>query len=226
MKIACLTQKPIQTLNLIYMLAQNDIHFDLILFFKKRKNQKFNKNDEGKHSYAALKYQCNKMSIPLYNVSNNNPARIKSFLLQKKIDYGISLVADTIINYKIIEKFKKGIFATHAGILPNFKGVDANKWAILNNYKKVGISLYKLDGGVDAGPIIKVVRQNYKGKFKKLEEINRRLYYTYKLKLFVDLFKNIKNKKTIIYKKNSTSFKQYYKMKNKLVKIVERKLSE
>ena len=71
-----------------------------------------------------------------------------------------------------------------------------------------------------------VIRQNYKKKLKKLEEISRRLYYTYKLKLFVDLFKNIKNKKTIIYKKNSTSFKQYYKMKNKLVKIVERKLSE
>ena len=126
---------------------------------------------------------------------------------------------------KIIERVRGGIFSTHAGILPNFRGVDTNKWSILSGNKFVGITLYKLDEGVDTGKIIKVIKYKYKGNFKNHTEINKDLYYNYKLYLLLDLIKNLSKGKKISYKKNKKNFSQFFKMSKKNTKIVNYKLN-
>ena len=44
----------------------------------------------------------------------------------------------------------------HAGILPYWRGYNANSWAILSDFPTIGISIHEVTAELDAGPIIKV----------------------------------------------------------------------
>jgi len=221
MKLTCLTQKPIQTLILIYLLAKYDIFFDKIFYFKKNKTQNFNKNDEGEECFHSLNYQCKILKIKLIQLTVKNQLQALKHLQKNQNNYGISLISDFILDSKIIKKFKGGIFSTHAGILPMFRGVDTNKWAILNGNRFVGITLFKLDEGVDTGKIIKVIKCNYKKKFRKISEINKYLYYKHKLYLFVDLLKKIKKGEKIKFQLQKKKYPQFYKMTRTKTNLVK-----
>ena len=222
MKIICLTQRPIQTLVLIYLLGKNNIFFDQIIYcsLNKKKNNRF--RDEGTSSWKALKHQCNLLNIPFYKISDLN----KNLLVKiKKIKtkHVISLVVDTIISKKIISHFKGRIYSSHEGILPNYRGYDCTAWSILNNEKYVGISLQKISNGIDDGKIVRVSKIKV-NKFKNLKSFYKKLYYQYKLTDFKNLIINLKNNKKINFLKKKGYGKQYFEMHKDLLNIVKEKI--
>lgn len=44
-------------------------------------------------------------------------------------------------------------YGLHASMLPDYSGGAPLVWAIINGEKQTGITLFKMDGGVDSGPI-------------------------------------------------------------------------
>lgn len=44
-------------------------------------------------------------------------------------------------------------YGLHASLLPDYSGGAPLVWAMINGEKKAGITLFKMDGGVDSGPI-------------------------------------------------------------------------
>lgn len=218
MNIICITQRPIQTLILIYLLAKKNIFFEKVIYCS-LKNKNF--RDEGAISWKALEYQCNLLKIPFYKILdiNKDLLKIKSI----KSSYVISLVVDTIISSKVIGYFNGHIYSSHGGILPKYRGVDCTSWSIINGEKYVGITLQKMSKGVDDGKIFKTSKIKVK-QCNDLKSIEKLLYYKYKLFDFVNLITQIKKKKKLKYLKVKKSEKQYFKMHKDLVKIVEKKL--
>jgi methionyl-tRNA formyltransferase len=47
-----------------------------------------------------------------------------------------------------------GAFAVHDSLLPKYRGFAPLNWAILNGERETGVSLFRLCGGVDEGPIV------------------------------------------------------------------------
>lgn len=45
-------------------------------------------------------------------------------------------------------------FGVHASLLPRYAGGAPLVWAIIEGQKKVGVTLFQLDDGVDSGPIV------------------------------------------------------------------------
>jgi methionyl-tRNA formyltransferase len=82
---------------------------------------------------------------------NNLPELTLDSMLSVKPDLGI------IINYtKIIPSrylFNFPILNIHGGLLPKWRGLNANCWAIINGEKEVGYTLQKIDSGLDTGPM-------------------------------------------------------------------------
>lgn len=134
----------------------------------------------------------------------------------------ISLLVDTIFNKNIISIFKKGIYSSHGGMLPLYRGNDCGKWALINNDKFVGISLQKINVGIDTGKIVKVSKLNVKD-FTNLDEIDQKLYYQFKLYDFVDIIQKLKQNKKIKFLKKNQKGKQYFKMHKTLVNIVKKR---
>ena len=64
----------------------------------------------------------------------------------------ISIEYESIIN---IDKFlSKELFNFHFSLLPKYRGCHTNFFQIYNGEKISGVTLHKIDNGIDTGPII------------------------------------------------------------------------
>jgi len=57
----------------------------------------------------------------------------------------------------VITKFRKGIINIHPAILPQYRGLDGGLWALYEG-GMLGVTAYKIDKGIDTGPIIRTFK--------------------------------------------------------------------
>jgi len=111
----------------------------------------------------------------------------------------LSLEFDRIINPALFKTNR--LFNIHFSLLPKYKGMFTSIIPILNNEKYTGVTLHKIDSGIDTGEIIA------QSKFEILYNDNSRDIYINYIKYGIELIKkNIKN----ILKDNFSSNKQNY----------------
>lgn len=75
-------------------------------------------------------------------------------LVPYQTELGILVAYGQIISVDILANFKLGIINLHPSLLPKYRGPSPMQYALLNNEKITGISLIKLEKGLDSGPIL------------------------------------------------------------------------
>lgn len=70
-----------------------------------------------------------------------------------KTEAAILVAFGQIIPQEILDMFPKGIINVHPSLLPKLRGSTPIETAILNGLPKTGVSLMKLTGEMDAGPV-------------------------------------------------------------------------
>ena len=105
-----------------------------------------------------------------------NPSPVESFCIKNKLDFknpinlnnseelnnfkNLSLDIVVVVSYgQIIPKFfldtaKHGFINVHASLLPKWRGAAPIQRAIMNNDKKVGVSIMKIEEKLDSGPVL------------------------------------------------------------------------
>jgi methionyl-tRNA formyltransferase len=108
--------------------------------------------------------------------------KIKSYLVSRNLDilkkninhkiYAFSYGFGIIFTKEVINKFKYGIWNFHPGLLPNYRGRHPISWALINNEKKIGISVHLINDKIDMGYLIyqNVVRRNKNDNDKDIEK--------------------------------------------------------
>jgi methionyl-tRNA formyltransferase len=98
-----------------------------------------------------IKTEALKNNIPVYQ-----PNKIRDLDLQilKDIDLIIVIAYAQIIPPSILELPKFGCINIHASLLPKYRGAACIQAAILNGDTETGLSIIKMDKGLDTGPII------------------------------------------------------------------------
>ena len=91
-------------------------------------------------------------NIMLINSLKNK--KVYNFLKSFGADIFISAGFPHIFSKKFFKLSKHGIINLHAGKLPKYRGGSPLNWQIINNEKKIGISIIKVDEGIDTGNII------------------------------------------------------------------------
>ncbi len=92
-------------------------------------------------------------------------------------DLAISIRFGQIFKSEIIGLPRFGVLNLHSGILPNYRGVMASFWAILNGEKKLGTTLhYVRDSGIDTGDIVGFFEKEIDWNCSLISNINQ-LYY-------------------------------------------------
>ena len=75
-------------------------------------------------------------------------------------DLIVSIRYGTIIQSAAIAIPRFGILNLHSGILPQYRGVMATFWAMLNSDNHIGCTLhYIIDGTIDTGPIVSIYQK-------------------------------------------------------------------
>ncbi len=75
-------------------------------------------------------------------------------ILRHKASLGILANFRLIISKNVLDLLPLGILNIHPSLLPKYRGATPGQEAILNNDKKTGISIIKLDEKMDHGPIL------------------------------------------------------------------------
>ena len=122
-------------------------------------------------NYSNLSNYAKKLNIPYYEINSIKGYRLNDFVLEVK-----QLSPDVIIAagwYYMIPKIirdipKMGVWGLHASMLPKYAGGAPLVWAIINGETETGVTLFRMDSGVDDGDII----LQKKLKIEKLDTIN------------------------------------------------------
>jgi methionyl-tRNA formyltransferase len=92
-----------------------------------------------------------KADIPIFFVSDiNSDTTLKSLL---PADLALAINFDQILHQPFLSKFRGGILNLHASCLPRDKGISPVLWAFARGDKEIWATIYKMDGGLDSGPI-------------------------------------------------------------------------
>ncbi len=99
-----------------------------------------------------VKVEAEKNNIPVFQ-----PEKIFLFLEEiKKMDPDVIVVAAyaQIVPKDMLEIPKHGCINVHGSLLPKYRGASCIQASILNGDKETGITIMKMDAGLDTGPII------------------------------------------------------------------------
>lgn len=88
-------------------------------------------------------------------------------------DIFVSVLYDKILPKEYLAHLK-GAYNFHPGILPEYRGAATFSWAIINGEKEVGVTLHKIDEGIDTGDILAIrrfpIRDTAEETFRVFEE--------------------------------------------------------
>lgn len=108
----------------------------------------------------------NQKLIDICSINNiNTSSSLDAINSIPNIDYLISVNYYSIIPKLILNKVKKISINLHMGPLPEYRGCNQFSFAIVNDAKEFGVTIHKIDSGIDTGDIL------FEKRFEIPEEI-------------------------------------------------------
>lgn len=122
-------------------------HLDLLITLHDHKAQ-------AKSGRIYLDEIAQRENVELLKIDNINDTVVIETLKAKQIDWLFIIGWSQIARAELLNTPKLGCIGMHPTLLPEGRGRAAIPWAILKGLKQTGVTMFKLDEGVDTGPII------------------------------------------------------------------------
>ncbi|WP_258306675.1 MULTISPECIES: formyltransferase family protein [Pseudidiomarina] len=97
---------------------------------------------------------CAERDIPLQKSRHVNNQDVIDAIGEYQLDWLFIIGWSQIASSQVLNAPKRGVLGMHPTLLPTGRGRAAIPWAILKGLDKTGVTLFKLDTGVDTGPIV------------------------------------------------------------------------
>ena len=95
-----------------------------------------------------------KNNLPVRNPENLNNDEEYNFIKSLSADVAVVVAYGKLIPTNILKTTKLGFINIHASLLPKWRGAAPIQRAIMNGYKKTGVSIMKIEEKLDSGPIL------------------------------------------------------------------------
>lgn len=140
-------------------------------------------------------------------IQNLKSKGLIDFIKKNKFDLIISAGFPHIFKKKFFGLTKFGIINLHAGKLPKYKGGSPLVWQMINNEKKIGLSVIKINEQIDGGKVI--CKINFKNKITDdIMKVHRKANKLFLKLTFQSINKLNLQKKLFSQPKSSSYFKQ------------------
>lgn len=93
-------------------------------------------------------------STKLKVVSNVNEIDFVDYLTSLSLDFGVVAGFPTIFKEDLLKSTRYGMINQHGGRLPTYRGGSPLNWQIVNGEQTIGISVIKMDEGIDTGHVL------------------------------------------------------------------------
>lgn len=107
----------------------------------------------GKSGRIHLDTFCEEHNIPLLKSPHINDAAVAAAIKTAEIDWLFIIGWSQIAGPAVLSTPKCGVLGMHPTLLPIGRGRAAIPWAILKSLDQTGVTMFKLDEGVDTGAI-------------------------------------------------------------------------
>lgn len=97
---------------------------------------------------------CSGHSIDLVKVDHINDADTIEAIKERSIDWLFVIGWSQIAGPEVLETPTRGVLGIHPTLLPEGRGRAPIPWAIIKGLTQTGVTLFKLDEGVDTGDIV------------------------------------------------------------------------
>ena len=210
MKIAILSSRGSSVIHAIFFLQVNDIRVDEVIIA----------GDPSE--YTLLSEYSVKNGFGLQFVDKINCVESLEYL--KRIQPEILIIMCTSVVSTDVIASSKYVLNIHAGVLPEYRGLDVRRWAILQA-GEIGVTAHLVDEGVDTGDII-VSKKVDLQQGDTIDTIMWKLYYKCRFQAMVEAVRRIESGENNFLKQSPQDGKRYFKMHDKLRALVDRKLDK
>jgi len=142
---------------MLISLLENDIEIAAIFSIPEYFSISYSEQKVRNYRFEDLSDLANEKNIPLFWVNSEPGYRIndyKKVILDLKPDVILVLGWYYMVPKNIRDIAKQGAWGIHASLLPDYAGGAPLVWAIIEGEKETGVTLFRLDDGVDDGDII------------------------------------------------------------------------
>ena len=118
---------------------------------------------------SKLVIYCEENKIPLYQPVNLDDKEALKVVKKVKADFAFIIAYGHLIKKPIIESFTHGMFNLHFSLLPQYRGASPIQSALLAGKNNTGLTIQRIDEGLDSGDITHQNKISIKNKL--VEEV-------------------------------------------------------
>jgi len=124
-------------------------------YLKLMSKKQINKSDPGKIPKTySIKQTVGAYGVEVIERSDLNSKSFISFIQKYKADLFISVASPIIFKEALIHIPKRDCINIHNAPLPRYRGMLPNFWQMYHGEKQVGITVHRIETGIDTGDII------------------------------------------------------------------------
>ncbi|TJX16167.1 methionyl-tRNA formyltransferase [Tissierella creatinini] len=103
---------------------------------------------------TPVKHRALELGLKVYQPKNINTRESMDLIKDISPDFIIVVAYGQILKKDLLETPKYGCFNVHASILPKYRGAAPINWAIIDGQEQTGVSIMKMEEGLDSGDTI------------------------------------------------------------------------
>jgi len=103
---------------------------------------------------SPVKMLAEKLKLPVLQPAKARDEKFISELRESKPDLVVVVAYGQILPQVILDLPKFGCLNVHTSLLPKFRGAAPIQWAIATGETETGVTIMKMDAGLDTGPVV------------------------------------------------------------------------
>jgi methionyl-tRNA formyltransferase len=100
----------------------------------------------------AMKRRALELGLPVIQPTQLRSGDFASWARAQRVDLALVVAYGRILPKEVLEAPRMGCVNVHASLLPKYRGAAPIPWAIVRGEAETGVTLMKLDEGMDTGP--------------------------------------------------------------------------
>jgi methionyl-tRNA formyltransferase len=92
--------------------------------------------------------------IEVYQPRSARPPEVAERLRSTGAELAVVVAYGKILPKGVLEAFPRGCVNVHGSILPAYRGAAPVQWAVIRGERETGVTIMKLDEGMDTGPML------------------------------------------------------------------------
>lgn len=119
------------------------------------------------------------LDLPVFQPASG--AELREAVAALRPDLGVVVAYGRLIKKEVLALPPLGFINLHFSLLPKYRGAAPVQWSLINGEAETGVTVFRLDEGMDTGPVVASVRtpvdpaEDSPALFARLTELGREL---------------------------------------------------